>query len=136
MGHRTVQTLKIPQSIHQSMELLRLKRARDSGKQVLLADIYDAALKSFLDAHSQGSFAGYLASPKGEGGPRAIWVDSVLLEQAECMARRDGVPRNRLVYTAVVSYIESQGRPGPPKNSRRASGRVGKSRSGSAKSTR
>ncbi|MGH7487614.1 MAG: hypothetical protein ACREMY_18725 [bacterium] len=105
-GERTVQLIKLPDAAYWSIILWSQKRSA-TGKKVNLGDIYDEALTWFLDREAKGGYEAYRAVPNRDATKRCLWVDSRLLERAESYAERDGVPRNRVLFTALVLFLKA-----------------------------
>lgn len=100
IGERTVQLLKLPDSFYWSIVLWAKNRSVNIG------DIYDEALTWFLEREGRGGYDAYRAVPLRGAQKRSLWVDSRLLEHAGAYAQRDGVPRNRVLYTALALYLK------------------------------
>lgn len=107
-GERTVQLLKISDSLYWSIVLWSRRRSTPA-QPVPILDIYDEALLWFLEHECHRAYHAYLAVPLRDAGKRCLWVDSHLLERAGACAIRDGVPRNRVLYTALVLYLKKFG---------------------------
>lgn len=107
-GERTIQSLKIPDSLYWDVILWSKNRSTGTRK-VNLGDIYDEALTWFLEREAKTGFDAYRAVPTRDAEKRSMWVDSRLLEQAGKVAERDGVIRNRVIYTALVLYVKEFG---------------------------
>jgi hypothetical protein len=108
MGERTVQLFKMPDSLYWSV-ILRSRNRSVVGKKVNVGDIYDDALTWFFEREARVRYDTYLAVPLRNAQKRSLWIDSRLLERATDVAERDGVPRNRVLYTAMVSFIKEFG---------------------------
>ena len=85
------------------------RRRSSPLKTVFISDIYDEALLWFLDRVAPDAHDAYIAASSRSGERGALWIDSRLLERAEGVAARDGVARNRVLYTAVVIYLKKFG---------------------------
>jgi hypothetical protein len=108
MGERTVQLLKIPDALYWSIVLWSQTRSGGNGR-VAIGDIYDEALSWFLERQAPTGFEAYRAVPSKDAKIRSLWIDSRLLGRAESCASRDGVPRNRVLYTALVLFLKEFG---------------------------
>lgn len=108
IGERTVQLLKIPDSLYWSI-ILWSKTRSNGARKVNIGDIYDEALSWFLEREAKATYEAYRAVPLRNAQKRSLWLDSRLLEKAGEYAERDGVPRNRVVYTALVLYLKEFG---------------------------
>jgi hypothetical protein len=107
-GERTVQLLKMPDSVYWSIILW--SSTRSSGdKKVTLGDIYDEALSWFLEREAGSGYEAYRAVPLRDAKIRSLWIDSRLLARASVCAERDGVPRNRVLFTALVLFLKEFG---------------------------
>jgi hypothetical protein len=107
-GERTVQLLKIPDAIYWSIVLWSSKRS-SGEKKVTLGDIYDEALTWFLDREARAAYEAYRAVPLRDAKIRSLWIDSRLLARAGSCADRDGVPRNRVLFTALILFLKEFG---------------------------
>jgi hypothetical protein len=108
LGERTVQTLRLPEITRRSA-VMWARRRSSPLKTVFISDIYDEALLWFLDRVAPDAYDAYIAASSRSGERGALWIDSRLLERAEGVAARDGVARNRVLYTAVVVYLKKFG---------------------------
>jgi hypothetical protein len=107
-GERTVQLFKMPDGLYWSIILWVDKRS--SGvKRVTIGEIYDEALTWFFDKEARSSYDAYRAVPIRDAKVRSLWIDSRLLERAGVFAERDGVPRNRVLFTALVLFLKEFG---------------------------
>lgn len=79
------------------------------GKKVTVGDIYDESLRWFFGREAKAHYEAYLAVPFRQAQKRSLWIDSRLLERAGKIADRDGVPRNRVLYTALVLFVKKFG---------------------------
>ena len=107
-GERTVQLLKIPDALYWSIILWSEKRSIGQNK-VTLAEIYDEALKWFIEREARTGYEEYRTVPIRDAKLRSLWIDSRLLEGAAKCAERDGVPRNRVLFTALVLFLKHFG---------------------------
>jgi len=105
---RTVQLLKLPDQVYWAIMLWSQDRSH-GGKKVSVGDIYDEALRWFLESEARKGYEAYRAVPTGDATNRSMWVDSRLLERAGKYAERDSVPRSRVLYTALVLYVRQFG---------------------------
>jgi len=108
LGERTLQLLKMQHSLYWSVILWSRNRSID-GKKVNVGDIYDESLTWFLGREARTSYEAYLAVPLRQAQKRSLWIDSRLLERSRKIAERDGVPRNRVLYTALVLFVKKFG---------------------------
>jgi hypothetical protein len=108
MGERTVQLLKIPDALYWSIVLWSHQRSVGDGR-VAIGDIYDEALSWFLERQAPAGFEAYRAVPIKDAKVRSLWIDSRLLARAEVCAARDGIPRNRVLFTALVLFLKEFG---------------------------
>jgi hypothetical protein len=107
-GERTVQLLKMQHSLYWSVILWSRNRSTD-GKKVNVGDIYDESLTWFFRREARTGYETYLAVPLRQAQKRCLWIDSRLLERSGKIAERDGVPRNRVLYTALVLFVRKFG---------------------------
>jgi hypothetical protein len=107
-GERTVQLLKMQDSLYWSIILWSRNRSID-GKKVNVGDIYDESLTWFFGRKARTHYEAYLAVPLRDAQKRSLWIDSRLLERSGKIAERDGVPRNRVLYTALVLFVKRFG---------------------------
>ena len=98
---RTVQQVQLPPEIHEGVKVLA--RQEDAT----MNDVYDAAVAWFLKSRAKKSFHYYLASTK-RGKYTSLWIDTKLLDKVRIVAKRDAVAINRVIYTALVLYLEEQ----------------------------
>ena len=68
-------------------------------------EVYDQAVKWFLANRAIKSFHYYLASTK-RGKYTSLWLDTALLDRVRVFAARDSVSIARVVYTALVLFLE------------------------------
>jgi hypothetical protein len=108
LGERTVQTLRLPPRTFNSVVIWSQQRSTPL-KALFISDIYDEALVWFLEREAARSYESYIAASSRSGARRALWIDSRLLERAAEIANRDGVARNRVLYTAIVKYLNQFG---------------------------
>jgi hypothetical protein len=108
LGERTVQTLRLPPQTYSAVVQWSQQRTTPL-KALFISDIYDEALLWFLEREAARSYEGYIAASSKSGERRALWIDSRLLERAAEIANRDGVARNRVLYTAIVKYLKEFG---------------------------
>ena len=108
MGERTVQLFKMPDSLYWSVTLWSRNRSA-AGKKVNVGDIYDDALTWFFERQARVRYDTYLAVPLRNAQKHSLWIDSRLLKRAADFAERDGVPRNRVLFTALVSFVKEFG---------------------------
>lgn len=76
---------------------------------VMIGEVQEAAIEEFLSEHSQTPFSDYLAAAKASDPKRTLWLSVALLDRIDRMRTRDGVPRARLVYTAILVYLRKLG---------------------------
>lgn len=99
---RTVQQVQLPPEIHESVKVL----ARQDDATTM-NDVYDASVEWFLKSRAKKSFHYYLASTK-RGNYTSLWIDSKILDRVRIVAKRDAVSINRVIYTALVLYLEEK----------------------------
>ncbi len=99
---RTVQQVQLPPEIHESVKVLA-RQADDTT----MNDVYDASVVWFLKSRAKKSFHYYLASTK-RGKYTSLWIDSKILDRVRIVAKRDAVSINRVIYTALVLYLEEK----------------------------
>ncbi len=97
---RSVQQIQVPPEVHEGVRLLAGRKA--SGT---MNEVYDQAVTWFLATRAKKSFDYYLASTK-RGKYTSLWFDTGLLDRVRVFAARDSVSNSRLVYTALVLYLE------------------------------
>jgi len=98
----------MPDALYWSIVLWSSKRS--SGEQkVTLGDIYDEGLTWFLDREAREGYEAYRAVPLRDAKIRSLWIDSRLLARAGACADRDGVPRNRVLFTALILFLKEFG---------------------------
>lgn len=107
-AERTVQLLKIADRLYWSVVLWSKNRSA-AGDAVGIGQIYDEALAWFLSHEAKTGYDQYRTVPLRDAKKRPLWIDSRLLERAGECAERDGVPRNRVLYTAFVLYLKAYG---------------------------
>jgi hypothetical protein len=105
---RTVQLLKMADQLYWSVVLWSKNRSA-AGDAVGIGQIYDEALAWFLDHEAKSGYDLYRTFPLRDAKNRALWIDSRLLERAGECAERDGVARNRVLYTAFLLYLKANG---------------------------
>lgn len=98
---RTVQQVQLPPEIHEGVKVL----ARQDD--ATMNDVYDAAVGWFLKSRAKKSFHYYLASTK-RGKYTSLWIDTRILDKVRIIAKRDAVSINRVIYTALVLYLENR----------------------------
>lgn len=99
---RTVQQLQLPPEVHQGIKLLASKAADGT-----MNEVYDQAVEWFLASRAKKSFNYYLASTK-RGKYTSLWIDTNLLGRIRVIAARDAVSIARVIYTALVLYLEEK----------------------------
>lgn len=99
---RTVQQIQLPPEIHEGVKVLA-----HEGEHTTMNDVYDAAVEWFFASRAKKSFHYYLASNK-RGKYTSLWIDTKLLNRARIIAKRDAVSINRVIYTALVLYLEEE----------------------------
>ena len=83
---------------------------RSSGtRRVTIGEIYDEGLTWFLDREARSSYEAYRAVPIRDAKVRSLWLDSRILDRAGVCAERDGIPRNRVLFTALVLFLKKFG---------------------------
>jgi hypothetical protein len=103
-----VQLLKMPDSLYWSVILWSDQRSSEENR-VTLGQIYDEALRWFLDRPARNGFDAYRAVPIRDAKVRSLWIDSRLLVRIGACAERDGIPRNRVLFTALVLFLKEFG---------------------------
>jgi hypothetical protein len=107
-GERTVQLLKMPDALYWAVIMWAEKRSGGERK-VTIGEIYDEALTWFLEHEARRSYDAYRVVPTRDAKLRSLWIDSRLLARASDCAERDGVPRNRVLFTALVQFLRQFG---------------------------
>lgn len=97
---RTVQQIQMPPEVHAGVRLLA---GRSEGGT--MNEVYDQAVTWFLATRAKKSFNYYLASTK-RGKYTSLWLDTGLLDRVRVFAARDSVSNSRLIYTALILYLE------------------------------
>ncbi len=100
-GNRTVQQIQLPPEVHEGVKLL----ARQDD--CTMNEVYDAAVKWLLASQAKKSFRYYLASPR-RGKYTSLWLDTKLLDRVRVIAARDAVSYSRVIYTALVLFLEKK----------------------------
>ncbi len=100
-GQRTVQQVQLPPEVHEGIKLL----ARQAN--CTMNEIYDTAVKWFLASRARKSFNYYLASTK-RGKYTSLWLDTSLLDRVRVVSARDAVSHSRVIYTALVLFLEKK----------------------------
>jgi hypothetical protein len=108
MGERTIQLFKMPDSLYWSVILWSISSSA-TGEKVNVGDIYDDALTWFFERKHRTGYDAYLAFPLRNAQKRSLWIDTGLVKRAGRAAERDGVSRNRVLYTALVSFVKEFG---------------------------
>ena len=101
-SRRTVQQIQLPPEVHEGVKVL----ARQ-GDNTTMNDVYDAAVEWFFASRAKKSFHYYLASTK-RGKYTSLWIDTKILDRARIIAKRDAVSISRVIYTALVLYLEEK----------------------------
>lgn len=99
---RTVQQVQIPPEVHQGVKLLA-----NQGADATMNEVYDQAVDWFLKSRAKKSFNYYLASTK-RGKYTSMWIDTGLIDRVRVVAARDAVSISRVIFTALVLYLEDQ----------------------------
>ena len=102
VNKRTVQQVQIPPEVHQGVKLLAGQKA-----DATMNEVYDQAVGWFLKSRAKKSFNYYLASTK-RGKYTSMWIDTALLDRVRVIAARDAVSISRVIYTALVLYLEDK----------------------------
>ena len=100
-SRRTVQQVQLPPEVHEGIKLL----ARQGD--CTMNEVYDAAVKWFLASRAKKSFNYYLASTK-RGKYTSLWLDTKLLDRVRVVSARDAVSYSRVIYTALVLFLEKK----------------------------
>ncbi len=100
-GQRTVQQIQLPPEVHEGIKLL----ARQDD--CTMNEVYDAAVKWFLASRAKKAFYYYLASPR-RGKYTSLWLNTKLLDRVRVIAARDAVSYSRVIYTALVLFLEKK----------------------------
>ena len=101
-SRRTVQQIQLPPEVHEGVKVL----ARQ-GDNTTMNDVYDAAVEWFFASRAKKSFHYYLASTK-RGKYTSLWIDTKILDRTRIIAKRDAVSISRVIYTALVLYLEEK----------------------------
>lgn len=97
---RTLQQVGMPPEVQQGLKMLV-----ELDKHDTLNDLYDTAVLWFINRRAKRRFQYYIASNK-RSKYVSLWIDSKVLDKVRLVADRDGVSMNRVVYTALVLYLE------------------------------
>ncbi len=100
-GGRTVQQVPLPAEIHGALRLLA------NDRDTTLNAIYDEAIQWFLRSRAKKSFRYYIASNR-RSKYTTLWIDTMVVGKVRIAAKRDAVAMNRVIYTALVLYLESK----------------------------
>lgn len=98
---RTLQQVAMPPEVHEGVKSL----AEDA--ECTMNEVYDEAVAWFLKDRAKRSFRYYIASTR-RGKYTSMWLNGRLLDKARVVAKRDAVSINRVVYTALVLYLEEK----------------------------
>lgn len=101
-NNRTVQQIQMPPEVHQGVKLLA-----SQSTDTTMMDVYDQAVEWFLASRAKKSFNYYLASTK-RGKYTSLWISTKLLDRVRVIAARDAVSISRVIYTALVLYLEEK----------------------------
>ena len=97
---RTLQQIQMPPEVHEGVRLLA--GLKEGGT---MNEVYDQAVTWFLATRAKKSFNYYLASTK-RGKYTSLWLNTSLLDRVRVSAARDSVSNSRVIYTALVLYLE------------------------------
>ncbi len=105
-NEKTLRQVPLPVSVHHALK----SYASDTESQ--LQEVYDNAILWFLEykrLYADSLF--YFASPtpsKSEGKSRytSMWIDTEVLDMVKELAEEDGVPENRIIFTALVYFLK------------------------------
>lgn len=100
---RAVQQVALPPEVEEGIKWLVESEIHDT-----MAEVYDASIEWFRKSRAKKKFNYYIASNK-RGKYKTLWIDSALLSRARILAARDSVSIARVVYTAIVLYLEDKG---------------------------
>ena len=99
---RTIQQVQLPPEIHECVKVL----ARQDD-DINMNDVYDASVEWFLKSRAKKMFHYYLATTK-RGKYTSLWIDTNILNRVRIVAKRDAVSINRVIYTALILYLEEK----------------------------
>ena len=97
---RAVQQVALPPEVEEGIQFLV-----ENGSHATMAEVYDESIKWFRRSRAKKKFNYYIAS-NNRGKYKTLWIDSNLLKRARILAARDSVSIARVVYTAIVLYLE------------------------------
>lgn len=101
--NRTVQQIPMPPEVDQAIKTLVA-----NGTHETMAELYDHAITWFWKSRAKKTFNFYLASNK-RGKYKTLWIDSKILDRVRVIAARDDTSISRVIYTAIVLYLEDKG---------------------------
>ena len=101
---KTLRQVKLPLNVRDAVE------AYATDESVLIQDVYNSAIEWFLKLVAKkkpGSYY-YLMSPK-DADILSIWVKTKTLNRIKILAERDSTWETRIIFTAVVYYLNLHG---------------------------
>ncbi|MBA52852.1 MAG: hypothetical protein CMK89_00215 [Pseudomonadales bacterium] len=101
---KTLRQVKLPLNVRDAVE------AYATDESVLIQDVYNSAIEWFLKLVAKkkpGSYY-YLMSPK-DADNLSIWVKTKTLNRIKILAERDSTWETRIIFTAVVYYLNLHG---------------------------
>lgn len=96
---RTLQQVPIPDEIHSTLK----SYAKDHEKT--MNEVYDDMVEWFLKKKKKDVTLPYIASPRGAGKYKSLWLNDQVLDEAKETAKNDSMSVNRIIYSAMAHYL-------------------------------